>query len=435
MKLPITDIALAEYQKRAVNWWRDHGYKGLIAFPIGLAGTVTGLTAISEIDQPSVTVVLCTDVESLETFTEYFEEGEDTDVHSISPTTESESPLTSLLAGEYNNERPYTVVVLTTNILEQNVATEAVNAAVDRPLQVYLPELDSLPSARLCQLNDLNFDRILGMSIVPEERLERVYSVDPERIDAYQAVFEGNIHSYSLENAIEQQFLRPFRYYPIIIRSDLNNTEAVEDESLQDYGEGDLKALKRELALPEQISEQIGVLENLLNSELRSPAVFFCKHVRTVESVCGLLDQYDCQYRSATAADADVGQKIQEFVDGDCEYLVVSMAAVKFHELGQVESAVILSSSQQPISEYQSLNQVFMGTEWRNATREAVDIYDLVPLPHQKTRTSDDDIERFLRRSTGVMKILIDAAENQHRTEYRLYRQLEEFDFGHLVYD
>jgi hypothetical protein len=434
MKLPITDIPLAEYQTEAIGWWREHGHRGAVAFPIGLAGTITGIKAIAEIDHPaSVTLVICPTARSLETFTTNFVEGEETDVHSIAPTSDSDTPVISALADAQADA--HTVVLLTAATFRQTVDPAAVREAIDRPLQIFLPELDSLATEILWQLDDLDFERILGLSIVPEDRLERVYSVDSRRLDAYQAVFEDNIYSYTLERAIADRFLRPFRYYPIVIRGDLENTEEVDEESLPDLDEEELKAFKQYLSPPEQTAERMQVLENLLGSDLRPPVVFFCKRVATVESVCDLLDKHDGRYLSVTAADEDIDQKINEFVDGDYEYLVASMAAVQFYELGDVETAVLLSSSNQPISEYQSLNQVFMGTEWRNATLEAVDIYDIVPVPRQRVRASDGDTEQFLRRSTGVMKILIDASKNQHRTEYRLYRQLEEFEFGHLVYE
>jgi len=434
MKLPITDIPLAEYQTEAIDWWSQHNHRGVVAFPIGLAGTFTGITAIAEIDHSaSVTLVICSDARSLETFTTDFTEGEGTDVHSIDPVPASDTPVISALVE--GHEDTHTVVLLTAATFRQTVDPTAVRAAIERPLQLFIPELDSLTTELLWQLDDLDFERTLGLSIVPKNRLERVYSADSERLDAYQAVFGGNIYSYTLEGAIHDRFLRPFRYYPIIIRSDLESTAEINEETLPELDEGDLKAFKQYLSPPEQTAERMQVLENLLEGELRPPVVFFCKRVSTVESVCELLDNQDGRYLSVTAADEDIDQKVNEFVEGDYEYLVASMAAVQFYELGEVETAVLLSSSNQPISEYQSLNQVFMGAEWRNASQEAVDIYDIVPVPRQGVRASDGDTEQFLRHSTGVMKILIDASENQHQTEYRLYRQLEEFEFGHLVYE
>lgn len=430
-------VPLASFQCEAIKWWKENGHQGVIALPFGLGSTLVARTALTESPTPVVTVVVCTTLSEVETMVDDLTGDA---VVELSHNGANEESAKSRLEELQTNNLRSIVFVTTIQSWEQYELQSEIANLDEVTVQLFIPDADRVYDSHLASLSCLDPDRTLGISMIPEDRRDR-FGATLDQDEMYDALFDKNLYSYSLVQAIEDRFLRPFNYYPIIARSKPAELTTIQDKlatAAVTSGESRFAAMVQAARTQRKAGNRVELISQLLQRNPPTPMVLICNEKHTGEQVLESLQNqgYRSSLLSSSLPPSERSETLEAYFHGETEYLVATVAALDMSiELDAIGSAVIVSSSKQGLAEYRCLNQLLMGSELKKVEYNPVEIYEIVTFPHEKATAENDVVERILRDATNLMRILIDASIDRHDTEYRLYRQLDEFGFGHLVYE
>jgi superfamily II DNA or RNA helicase len=284
-----TSIKLRDYQKEALEKWKNNNYKGILALATGTGKTKTAITAVKnlKVKNPSSLIIVTSPYLSLAN--QWISELNKNDLSTISVFESKEnwqSRVANLLRihndiSEIQTSLPVIVCVNKSfkSLEFQNLMSRLNGENNERLLVVdechhfnKKNHIDKLP---------LNINYRMGLSATPYE---------PGAEKLLQKYFDRTVYEYSIKKAIKEDILCPYEYYPMLI--EFSNVEAeayikaiksiseseaevLDDENLEDdSGNSSLKEIDRLLA---NVASKLSSLEKILSDEGIMPfTLFYC---------------------------------------------------------------------------------------------------------------------------------------------------------------
>ena len=406
------DISLYEYQKEAIVSWAGENYRGIFDMATGTGKTLTGLGAVSKLsedvcDELSV-FILCPYQHLVEQWVEDIVKFNIKPIigYSASPQKDWKKRLQKAIKDQKFRKDKSFFCFVTTNATFSSKFVQDIIEEIKTPILLMVDEAHNVGAKTYAKLLDDRFQYRLALSATLDRHR------DEEGTAALYNFFGRKCIEYTLERAIREDKLTPYKYYPIVVY--LNEDELatyeyytqeiskciIKDKNgktkLNSYGETlaikrsrviaaaaqKLDALRREIA-PYKNKNSILVYcgatnvinENADRSETDEGDI---RQITAVTRILG--NEFDMSVAKFTADESmDERNQIKaNFSKGERLQVVVAIKCLdEGMNIPGIRTAFILASTTNPKEYIQRRGRVLR----KSAGKNFAEIYDFVTLP------------------------------------------------------
>lgn len=406
-------VSLHDYQLSAIDKWANHQYRGIFDMATGTGKTFTGLGALArlceEVQSQLGVIIVCPFQHLVEQWVQ------DIKLFGMSPIIGySRSPQKDwkkLLENAIRDQKfkvagKHFFCFICTNATFSSNAVQTMLSKVKGELLLMVDEAHNFGSTNLSKLLSERFTYRLALSATLERHN------DEEGTEKLLLYFGKKCIEYTLERAIEEKKLTPYKYYPVVISltdDELRRYEQLSFEmahnlikgkngkiKLSKYGE--ILALKR-ARIVAGATEKINMLrEKILPYKQESFSLVYCgatkilmddldfteiddEDIRQIDLITQLLGNELNMKVSQFTSKEDVEERAilkQEFEKGEnLQALIAIKCLDEGVNIPKIKTAFILASTTNPKEYIQRRGRVL-----RLASgKEYAEIYDFVTLP------------------------------------------------------
>ena len=469
-------VALHDYQLSAIDEWAKHQYRGIFDMATGTGKTFTGLGAIARLCEATKSqlgvIIVCPFQHLVEQWVQ------DIKIFGMSPiigySRSAQKDWKRLLENAIRDQKLKVAgkqffCFICTNATFSSTAVQTILSKVKGELLLMVDEAHNFGATQLSKLLSERFTYRLALSAT----LER-YN-DEEGTDKLLSYFGNKCIEYTLERAIAEKKLTPYKYYPVVISladdergryeqlsfEMAHNLITGKDGKLKLSKYGEILALKR-ARIVAGASEKINMLrEKILPYRQESFILVYCGAARVLVDDFDFIEVDDEDMRQIDVITQLLGDelnmKVSQFTSKeDVEERAIlklqfeqgenlqALIAIKCLDEGvnipRIKTAFILASTTNPKEYIQRRGRVL-----RLASgKEYAEIYDFVTLPRPLYDVSSLTIEQSkrdlslvrneLNRMEEFSRISINPmlASNiigQIKETYHLYESCTDFKF------
>jgi DNA phosphorothioation system restriction enzyme len=437
---PPPGIELRPYQKDAIRAWSQNHGRGILEMATGSGKTLTALMLASKVAERNdslVLIVVCPFInlcrqwiremaafgldpiaafEGRDRWQSLFEEGYQRVSAGLSPIHAIVTTNATFMSEGFQARLQPRV---TTGAFHHLLIADEVHNLGAPGIKAMLPEGISMR---------------LGLSATPERHYDLVGT---------QTVFDyfgGKIFSYSLEQAISDGRLCPYRYHPVVVDLTESEAEAYEEISAklaklmpgadhdEEIGQGALRLLIKRARLLASASNKITALDALIASLSERPhkAIFYCgdgrttdsitdDEVRQIQAVARLLgEKHGLRVRNFTYREKPEEREeiLRDLASGFLDGVVAIRCLDEGIDLPDLRMGFLLASSTNPRQFIQRRGRLLRNSPGK---QRAV-IYDFIVAPPDFGGKHDDDAfnmeRRFFQRELNRIVEFCRMAEN-----------------------
>ena len=224
--LPVNPIRLYEYQEEAIDTWVKNGFHGVFDMATGTGKTYTGLGALvalsDRLDGKLAAIICCPYQHLVEQWVE------DIRKYNIQPniaySTSSQRDWKkrledAILDQKIGVARRSFFCLVTTNATFSTKYVQEQIGRIKAPILLLVDEAHNFGAPNLKKLLDNRFEYRLALSATLSRHR------DEEGTEFLRDYFGENCIEYSLERAIDEDKLTPYKYYPIVVCLDEDERE------------------------------------------------------------------------------------------------------------------------------------------------------------------------------------------------------------------
>lgn len=394
---------LHEYQKSAINKWARQGFRGLFDMGTGTGKTVTALTAavklLERMPNHRLAVIICCPQTHL--VEQWAEEKDHFNINFIVGHSKSrQKNYKSLLAKavqDFNDKISPFFFFVTTNASYKIPSVQAILNEINGPVMFICDEVHNFGSNGLRDVMNKKYQYRLGLSATIDRHR------DEEGTQAIHDYFGEVCVHYGLKEAIRDDVLTPYYYYPVLVT--LSEDEQVEyieltnqikknsypdgnTVKLKKYGE--MLALKRARIIA-TAENKINVLKETIEPmKSENNLLIYCgtgkvgesseDEERQIERVCKVLgnelDMRIAKYTSdeSTEKRLEIGEQYKR---GELQAVVAIKCLDEGVNIPSIKKAFILASSTNPREYIQRRGRVLRKFKGKDYSY----LYDFVTLP------------------------------------------------------
>lgn len=411
-------VKLYDYQKEAIQTWADHGYKGIFDMATGTGKTFTAAGAICRLlnDKGRIIVFVCCPFKHL--IEQWSEELSIFKIDAIKCHGNIDYELK--LKREINKFRQkrsnFLCVVITNASFQKESIQKIIKSNLDNILLI-ADEAHNFGAESISETLNMNYPYRLALSATIDR-----YGDEEGTLELYNFFGEKCIE-YSLERAIAEGKLTPYKYYPVIVSLTENEYDEyvkiskqiakfhVNKDNENDIVKRLLIKRARIIAGAENkiaaLAEKIKPYKNSHNMLIYCGAIKYgqlgysqpSEEEKQIESVLNLLNNNLHIYSSKfTADESDDDRKIilESFKQQNIQALVAIKCLDEGMNIPAIKTAFILASSTNPKEYIQRRGRVLR----KSPGKEYAEIYDFITLPHGlKTTSSNSTINSAVDKS------------------------------------
>ena len=224
------NISLHDYQKEAIASWVGENYHGIFDMATGTGKTFTGLGAISKLSEDLndklAVVIVCPYQHLVEQWVEDIVRFNMKPIigYSSSPQKDWKQRLSKAVRDQKIRVDKSFFCFVCTNATFTNSYVQEQISKIHSPVLLVVDEAHNFGAASYARLLDDRFTYRLALSATLERHR------DEEGTALLYAFFGKKCIEYSLDRAIEEDKLTPYKYYPVVVH--LNNDELTAYEQL-----------------------------------------------------------------------------------------------------------------------------------------------------------------------------------------------------------
>jgi superfamily II DNA or RNA helicase len=211
------DISLYEYQKEAIVSWTGENYRGIFDMATGTGKTLTGLGAVSKLsedvcDELSV-FILCPYQHLVEQWVEDIVKFNIKPIigYSASPQKDWKKRLQKAIKDQKFRKDKSFFCFVTTNATFSSKFVQDIIEEIKTPILLMVDEAHNVGAKTYAKLLDDRFQYRLALSATLDRHR------DEEGTAALYNFFGRKCIEYTLERAIREDKLTPYKYYPIVV--------------------------------------------------------------------------------------------------------------------------------------------------------------------------------------------------------------------------
>lgn len=227
------DIKLYDYQLEAINEWEKHDYCGIFDMATGTGKTLTGLGAIARLSEhlsdKLAVIIICPYQHLVEQWVDDIVKFNIQPIigYSSSPQKDWKVKLSKAIQRQqFLSEKSFFCFITTTATFASDYVQMQIKK-IKKPICLLADEAHNLGTERLLKLLDDRYRYRLALSAT----LERHY--DDNGTNALLHFFGDKCIEYTLERAINEGKLTPYRYYPIVVTLNEEELEAFSHITMQ----------------------------------------------------------------------------------------------------------------------------------------------------------------------------------------------------------
>ena len=224
------NISLHDYQKEAIASWVGENYHGIFDMATGTGKTFTGLGAISKISEDMndklAVIIVCPYQHLVEQWVEDIVRFNMKPIigYSSSPQKDWKQRLSKAVRDQKLRADKSFFCFVCTNATFTNDFVQEQISKIHSPVLLVVDEAHNFGAASYARLQDERFTYRLALSATLERHR------DEEGTALLYSFFGKKCIEYSLERAIDEDKLTPYKYYPIVVH--LNEDELLAYEQL-----------------------------------------------------------------------------------------------------------------------------------------------------------------------------------------------------------
>ncbi|WP_433631184.1 DEAD/DEAH box helicase family protein [Halomicrococcus sp. NG-SE-24] len=438
------EITLWKHQRQAIQWWKDHDFRGILAMATGTGKTWTALRAARLGADTRLTVIVVPKKVLLNQWREDLQTvfPEDTQILECSGRTDWKREI-SMVVDPYRaapeqklRKRPPTVLLTTPHTGGSKAFRMAVQGIDSHRLQLIADEVHNYGAPTFQRIFEIDAGRRIGLSATPERQW------DQEGTETIFRYFGGHDpFEFKTVDAIENGYLSEYEYHPVIC-------DLAPDE-YEDYAELSTKIEQLSAQLQSSTSQSASALDRferllrdrakikkrarakperfgqLLDEGVPTPAIIFCEDTVQLEAIEKELDKrYPDSYGVyVSARENEQGQALYDFREGHCQYLLAINCLDEGLDVPDAKSAVIISSDANKRQFIQRRGRVLRLSD----QKEHAVIYDLLVLPGVSAEYGSDRSFNLIKQELRRAKILMAHATNKNQAERQLGEALESY--------
>ena len=385
-----SNASLRPYQRKAVDYWKQNGYRGMLEMATGTGKTRTALECVNELvneegRHPIIIAVPTGEVAKQwsSSWMEYF--GRYPRIYTPSG---GEKANLQEYASIFSNDA---VIIATYNFLAGSFFSSKMLPLIGEDALLIADEAHHLGAKKYRDILSGPYRFRLGLSATPH----RLF--DDEGNDAIETFFGKESFSYSLEQAIADGYLAKYDYFPKFVEL---SDEEVEEYSLltrkisrsfakylQSPNEGEIaindnlqrliyiraKIVKKASAKYNELNK---ILEDLKNEGKLSKLMIFCEDKDQLEQASKQLDSLGAVYRrvSGEKLSAERAKAINDFGSGDIDAIISMKVMDEGVDIEASERAILMSSSRNPRQYIQRAGRVLR----KSAGKKKAEIFDII---------------------------------------------------------
>lgn len=421
------DISLYEYQKEAIVSWTGENYRGIFDMATGTGKTLTGLGAVSKLsedvcDELSV-FILCPYQHLVEQWVEDIVKFNIKPIigYSASPQKDWKKRLQKAIKDQKFRKDKSFFCFVTTNATFSSKFVQDIIEEIKTPILLMVDEAHNVGAKTYAKLLDDRFQYRLALSATLDRHR------DEEGTAALYNFFGRKCIEYTLERAIREDKLTPYKYYPIVVY--LNEDELatyeyytqeiskciIKDKNgktkLNSYGE--TLAIKRSRVIAAAAQKLDALRREIVPYKNKNNILVYCGatnvinenadrsetdegDIRQITAVTRILgNEFDMSVAKFTA-DESMDERTQikaNFSKGERLQVVVAIKCLdEGMNIPGIRTAFILASTTNPKEYIQRRGRVLR----KSAGKNFAEIYDFVTLPRPL-----DDVYSLTKEATS----------------------------------
>lgn len=438
--VPPTGLELRPYQKDAIRAWSQKGGRGILAMATGSGKTLTALTLASKVAERNPGLVLIVVCPFINLCRQWIREMAAFGLNPVAAFEGRERWQTLLEEGYQRVSVELTPIhaIVTTNAtfmgegFQSRMQPRVASGAFHHLL--IADEVHNLGAPGIKATLPEGIAMRLGLSATPERHF------DPVGTKTVIDYFGGVIFEYTLDQAIAEGRLCPYRYYPVVV--DLTEPEAEQYAEIsaklakimpgavknEEIEQSAMRLLIKRARLLGSASNKIPALDNLIASLPERPhkAIFYCgdgrtmdriteDEVRQIQAVARILgEKHGLRVRNFTYRESAQEREeiLRDLTSGFLDGVVAIRCLDEGIDLPDLRMGFLLASSTNPRQFVQRRGRLLRNSFGK--TRAI--IYDFIVAPPDYDGIHDDDAfnmeRRFFQRELTRIVEFCRMAEN-----------------------
>lgn len=222
-------VSLYDYQIEAINEWEKHSFCGIFDMATGTGKTFTGLGAISRlsesVDDNLAVIIVCPYQHLVEQWVSDIINFNMKPIigYSSSPQKDWKKQLETAIRNQtyLDNKRFFCFVTTTATFASEYVQKQI--KRIRKPICLVADEAHNLGTERLLELLDDKYKYRLALSATLKRHFD---DIGTTRLCNF---FGEKCIEYTLDKAIDEGKLTPYKYYPIVVTLDENELQAFQE--------------------------------------------------------------------------------------------------------------------------------------------------------------------------------------------------------------
>lgn len=435
------DITLYDYQEEAISAWVGENYRGIYDMATGTGKTLTALGSIvkisEDINDELAVIIVCPFQHLVEQWVEDIFKFNIEPIIGYSNSTQKDwkKRLKKAILNQNTRYEKRFFCFICTNATFKSTYVQNQISNIKKPMLLIVDEAHNFGSKSYAKLLDNRFQYKLALSATFERHR------DEEGTEILFDFFGRKCIKYSLERAIYEGKLTPYKYYPVVVY--------LNDDELNDYNEisyemskhlvadksgkvkldlyGELLAIERSRIVA-GASEKLNTLRNVMDTYKDDNNILvYCGATNVIDETADVSNVDEKDIRQINAVTKILGNelemKVAQFTSRETmtdratikkqfeggEQLQV-LVAIKCLDEGVnipgIKTAFILASTTNPKEYIQRRGRVLR----RSPKKEFAEIYDFVTLPRPLKSVSSLTAEQA-KRDLSLVKKEIDRIE------------------------
>lgn len=408
------DITLYDYQKEAIASWVGENYRGIFDMATGTGKTFTGLGAVSKLREDKAddlaVIIVCPYQHLVEQWVEDIERFNISPIigYSSSAQKDWKKRLSQAVRDQkIREDKKFFCFICTNATFASSVVQEQINK-IKSPILLLVDEAHNFGAKTLSGLLDDRFQYRLALSATLDRHR------DEEGTAALYNFFGKKCIEYSLERAIKEDKLTPYKYHPVLVclnEEELQNYEALSFELLKHIKQGkdgkvkldsygEILAIKRSRIVSGAVNKLDRLLDIITPYKDEHFLLVYCgtthcvapnsdktdnnsDEIKQIEAVTRLLGNTLKMKVSKFTAEENIEERNaikQHFKKGDDLQAIVAIKCLdEGVNIPGIKTAFILASSTNPKEYIQRRGRVLRKSPETGKTW--AEIFDFVTLP------------------------------------------------------
>lgn len=431
------------YQLEAMSHWKEHGYMSVFEMATGTGKTFTSILALKEFKQDNgslhgvVVVPLSTLV--IQWADELKANLPNVTIIIVSGINTSwKDQVSNLIASRRLGIDVDYVLVTTYATFSSDSLSGYIDQMPDKLILLADEMHNMVTESNLRAASNLAYAYRLGLSATPI----RLWKQEESR--EVLGLFGGNSYVYSLEKAIDNGFLVPYYYHPIIIHLDAEEYEeytvlskeisrmsSFGDKSKKDNPSYSMKLMKRS-RIKKQADSKFMRLEQMLNdlggSNMRDTLIYSDSNAM-LERIQKILTTRFIKSTKFTGAET-LDERLNT-INNLREGAISAIVAIKCLDEGvDIPSAItgIFMSNNTDSREYvQRLGRVLRKDKLGN--KDHANVYDFIVFPPGETGNEDSVGRNLVKNELIRCKFFTELAVNGDESWWSIYESLDKYGY------